>query len=201
MITENGFILENNVKLPFLGFGTYKVTERTEEIVSDALEAGYRHLDTARMYGNEKEIGNAIKNSGIRRRDLFLTTKVWKDDLGYDNTLRSFEASLNDLGVQYLDLFLIHWPKTTPESDWKPVLTETWKAMERLYEVLCDIVQQGLDGAVAVDDAGDAVVIGNNVVVCADGACCVTRDFHCKFLLMFSDIFSNYTNRSTIWQS
>lgn len=134
MITENGFLLENNVKLPFLGFGTYKVTENTEQIVSAALETGYRHLDTARMYGNEKEIGKAIQNSAIPRRDLFLTTKVWKDDLGYDNTLRSFEASLSDLDVQYLDLFLIHWPKMTPESDWKPVLTETWKAMERLYE-------------------------------------------------------------------
>ena len=134
MITENGFILENNITLPFLGFGTYKVTENTEKIITDALEAGYRHLDTARMYGNEKEIGNAVKNSGIPRRELFLTTKVWKDDLGYDNTLRSFDASIKDLGVPYLDLFLIHWPKATPDADWKPVLTETWRAMERLYE-------------------------------------------------------------------
>ena len=132
MISKNGFILENGVELPFVGFGTYKVTE--EKIILDALDAGYRHLDTARMYKNEKMIGNALKECGIHRSELFLTSKVWKGDLGYDNTLRSFEASINDLGVQYLDMFLIHWPQSTPDADWKPVLKETWKAMERLYE-------------------------------------------------------------------
>ena len=132
MIGENGFILENGVELPFVGFGTYKVTE--EKIILDALDAGYRHLDTARMYKNEKMIGNVLKECGIHRSELFLTSKVWKGDLGYDNTLRSFEASINDLGVQYLDMFLIHWPQSTPDADWKPVLKETWKAMERLYE-------------------------------------------------------------------
>ena len=132
MISKNGFILENGVELPFVGFGTYKVTE--EKIILDALDAGYRHLDTARMYKNEKMIGNALKECGIHRSELFLTSKVWKGDLGYDNTLRSFEASINDLGVQYLDMFLIHWPQSAPDADWKPVLKETWKAMERLYE-------------------------------------------------------------------
>ena len=132
MISKNGFILENGVELPFVGFGTYKVTE--EKIILDALDAGYRHLDTARMYKNEKMIGNALKDCGIHRSELFLTSKVWRGDLGYDNTLRSFEASINDLGVQYLDMFLIHWPQSTPDADWKPVLKETWKAMERLYE-------------------------------------------------------------------
>ena len=132
MISKNGFILENGVELPFVGFGTYKVTE--EKIILDALDAGYRHLDTARMYKNEKMIGNALKECGIHRSELFLTSKVWKGDLGYDNTLRSFEASINDLGVQYLDMFLIHWPQSTPDADWKPVLKETWKAMERLYD-------------------------------------------------------------------
>ena len=132
MIGENGFILENGVELPFVGYGTYKVTE--EKIILDALDAGYRHLDTARMYKNEKMIGNALKECGIHRSELFLTSKVWKGDLGYDNTLRSFEASINDLGVQYLDMFLIHWPQSAPDADWKPVLKETWKAMERLYE-------------------------------------------------------------------
>lgn len=132
MISEKGFVLENNVELPFLGFGTYLVKD--EKIILDALEAGYRHLDTARRYENEKMIGNAIKQSGIQRRELFLTSKVWKTDLGYDNTLRSFEASLSDLGVQYLDMFLVHWPQSAPDADWKPVLTETWKAMERLYD-------------------------------------------------------------------
>lgn len=132
MIGEKGFILENDMELPFLGYGTYKVHD--EKIILDALESGYRHLDTARRYENEKMIGNAIQNSGIHRRELFLTSKVWKTDLGYDNTLRSFEASVKDLGVQYLDLFLVHWPQSAPDADWKPLLKETWKAMERLYD-------------------------------------------------------------------
>ncbi|MBR4934612.1 MAG: aldo/keto reductase [Anaerotignum sp.] len=132
MIGANGFVLDKGVEMPFTGFGTYKVHD--EKIILNALEAGYRHLDTARRYENEKMIGNALKNCGIPRRELFLTSKVWKTDLGYDNTLRSFEASLNDLGVNYMDLFLIHWPQSSPDADWKPVLTETWKAMERLYD-------------------------------------------------------------------
>ncbi|MBR3910686.1 MAG: aldo/keto reductase [Anaerotignum sp.] len=132
MIGEKGFILENGVELPYIGYGTYLVTE--EKAILNALESGYRHLDTARRYENEKMIGNAIKNCGIPRRELFLTSKVWKTDLGYDSTLRSFEASLEDLGVQYLDLFLVHWPQSARNADWKPALTETWKAMERLYD-------------------------------------------------------------------
>ena len=132
MIGANGFVLDKGVEMPFTGFGTYKVHD--EKIILNALEAGYRHLDTARRYENEKIIGNALKDCGIPRRELFLTSKVWKTDLGYDNTLRSFEASLKDLGVQYLDLFLVHWPQSSPDADWKPVLTETWRAMERLYD-------------------------------------------------------------------
>ena len=132
MIGANGFVLDKGVEMPFTGFGTYKVHD--EKIILNALEVGYRHLDTARRYENEKLIGNALKNCGIPRRELFLTSKVWKTDLGYDNTLRSFEASLNDLGVNYMDLFLIHWPQSAPDADWKPILTETWKAMERLYD-------------------------------------------------------------------
>lgn len=134
MISETGFLLENGVELPFLGFGTYQIKEKGEEIITRALEAGYRHLDTARAYGNEQEIGRAIRQSALPRRDLFLTSKVWKDDLGYDSTLRSFEASIKDLGVNYLDLFLIHWPLPHPKADWKRSDAETWKALERLYD-------------------------------------------------------------------
>lgn len=132
MIGEKGFVLENGVELPFLGFGTYLVKE--ERILLDALQAGYRHLDTARRYENEKEVGQAVKNCGLHRRELFLTSKVWKTDLGYDQTLRSFDASLQDLGVNYLDLYLIHWPLPYPGADWKPLITESWRALERLYE-------------------------------------------------------------------
>ena len=132
MIDKKGFVLENGEELPFVGFGTYLVKE--EKIILDALEAGYRHIDTARRYENEKMIGNALKTCGIPRRELFLTSKVWKTDLGYDKTMRSFEASINDLGVQYLDMFLIHWPMPHPGADWKPLVTESWKALEQLYE-------------------------------------------------------------------
>ena len=110
MISEKGFVLENGTELPFLGFGTYLVQE--EKIILDALASGYRHIDTARRYENEKMVGNALQQCGIPRRELFLTSKVWKTDLGYDKTMASFEASLRDLQVQYLDLFLIHWPVT-----------------------------------------------------------------------------------------
>ena len=132
MISEIGFVLENGTELPFLGFGTYLVQE--EKIILDALASGYRHIDTARRYENEKMVGNALRQCGIPRRELFLTSKVWKTDLGYDKTMASFEASLKDLQVQYLDLFLIHWPLPFPGADWKPLVTESWKALERLYD-------------------------------------------------------------------
>ena len=132
MISEKGFILENGTEMPFLGFGTYLVQE--EKIILDALDCGYRHIDTARRYENEKMIGNALQQCGIPRRELFLTSKVWKTDLGYDKTMASFAASLKDLQVQYLDLFLIHWPLPFPGADWKPLVTESWRALERLYD-------------------------------------------------------------------
>lgn len=132
MISEKGFVLENGTELPFLGFGTWLVKE--EKIILDALASGYRHIDTARRYENEKMVGNALQQCGIPRRELFLTSKVWKTDLGYDKTMASFEASLKDLQVQYLDLFLIHWPLPFLGADWKPLVTESWRALERLYD-------------------------------------------------------------------
>ena len=132
MISEKGFVLENGTEMPFLGFGTWLVKD--EKIILDALASGYRHIDTARRYENEKMIGNALQQCGIPRRELFLTSKVWKTDLGYDKTMASFEASLKDLQVQYLDLFLIHWPMPFPGADWKPLVTESWEALEKLYD-------------------------------------------------------------------
>ena len=132
MISEKGFILENGTELPFLGFGTWLVRE--EKIILDALASGYRHIDTAAKYENEKMIGNAIQQCGIPRRELFLTSKVWKTDLGYDKTMASFESSLENLRVQYLDLFLIHWPMPFPGTDWKPLVTGSWRALEKLYD-------------------------------------------------------------------
>lgn len=120
--------LNNGVNIPIIGFGTYKMEDSKEtiEAVTNALEVGYRHIDTASFYKNEKSIGEAIRNSGINREDIFLTTKVWNDDRGYDNTLKAFEKSVNKLGLDYVDLYLIHWPKD--------LNVETWKALERLYE-------------------------------------------------------------------
>lgn len=120
--------LHNGVKMPWLGFGTFKITEegQVEKAVLEALKVGYRHIDTAAIYGNEEGVGKAIKESGVKREEIFLTSKVWNGDQGYDSTLKAFEASLKRLGTDYLDLYLIHWPK--------PLNKETWRALEKLYK-------------------------------------------------------------------
>lgn len=134
------YTLRNGVEIPAIGFGTYKSLDvRDESIIIDAIEAGYRHFDGAAFYQNEEGVGNGIKASGIDRKELFLTSKVWKTDLGYESTLHSFEESLRKLQTDYLDLFLIHWPMNDPvagwkDDSWKPIARDTWKAMEKLYE-------------------------------------------------------------------
>ncbi|MBE5928785.1 MAG: aldo/keto reductase [Lachnospiraceae bacterium] len=128
------FVLNNGVKLPKIGFGTYRATENDgEQTILDALSVGYRYFDTASFYMNEEEIGNAIKKSGVPREDIFLASKVWKTQMGYESTLAAFEESLEKLQTDYLDLYLIHWPKTISDADWKQKLQDTWKAMEELY--------------------------------------------------------------------
>ena len=128
------FTLYNGVKIPKVGFGTYKVIDQSAQgIVETALSVGYRHLDTARMYMNEKEVGAGMAASGIARKDIFLTTKVWRDDLSYDATMASVENSLKDLGTDYLDLCLLHWPM--PETDrekWQEKDLSAWRALENL---------------------------------------------------------------------
>jgi 2,5-diketo-D-gluconate reductase A len=116
--------LNNGVAIPQLGFGTWNVGEREVEM---ALEVGYRSFDTATIYGNERGVGAAIAASGVPRDELFVATKVWEDDQGYDSTLRAFEASRDRLRLDVVDLYLIHWP--APDLDLYP---ETWRAMERL---------------------------------------------------------------------
>lgn len=120
--------LSNGVDIPVLGFGTYKMENGKEafESISYALEVGYRHIDTAKIYENEESVGEAINKSGINREEIFLTTKVWNTDRGYDNTLKAFETSLKKLNTDYVDLYLIHWPKD--------LNVETWRALERLYK-------------------------------------------------------------------
>jgi diketogulonate reductase-like aldo/keto reductase len=118
--------LHGTVDIPLLGFGVYKVTPgaETEDAVTTALDAGYRHIDTAALYRNEADVGTAIAASGIDRSELFITTKLWNSNQGYEATLAALDRSLDRLGLDYVDLYLIHWPK--------PEHTEgTWRAMEQ----------------------------------------------------------------------
>lgn len=129
------FILANGVEIPAVGFGNFRVKEGNgEQIISDAIAQGYRHLDTAAFYFNEEEVGNAVRKSGIPREEFFITSKVWRDNLGYEETHKAFEESLKKLHMDYLDLYLMHWPRPTDLSaEWKNLDVETWKAMEELY--------------------------------------------------------------------
>ncbi|MEU6113171.1 aldo/keto reductase [Streptomyces sp. NPDC047117] len=120
--------LNNGVAMPQLGFGVFQVPDdETTAAVTSALEAGYRSIDTAAVYGNETGVGRALASSGIARDDLFVTTKLWNDDQGYDATLAAFDASLAKLGLDHVDLYLIHWP--TPARD---RYLDTWRAFEKL---------------------------------------------------------------------
>lgn len=133
------FQLANGVTVPKIGFGTYKALDGDGgAVIRAALEAGYRHFDTASFYGNEEALGRAVsgfmEEKGLSRKDFFLTTKVWKEDMGYDAAIRSLEASLKRLGTDYVDLLLIHWPKLGPgDAEWKQRDLDTWKAFEELY--------------------------------------------------------------------
>lgn len=126
---DNYKILANGIKIPSIGFGTYKSGDESEtvDIVKYALNKGYRQIDTAAFYGNEEAIGKGIKESSVKREDIFLVTKVWNDNHGYSNTIKSFEESVRKLGVEYLDLLLVHWPTK--------LNSETWRAFEDLYEL------------------------------------------------------------------
>jgi diketogulonate reductase-like aldo/keto reductase len=121
--------LNNGVRMPQLGFGVFQVPDaETKAAVKAALEAGYRSIDTAAVYGNEAGVGQALTESGITRDELFVTTKLWNSAQGYDATLKAFDSSMKKLGLEQLDLYLIHWP--TPERD---KYLDTWKAFEKLY--------------------------------------------------------------------
>ena len=126
------FTLANGVEIPAVGFGTYKAADNTDEaIISEAIRQGYRHLDTAAFYFNEEAVGKAVRESGIPREEIFLTSKVWKDHLGYDSTLQEFESTCKRLGTDYLDLYLIHWPRPSDlNAEWRDLDVETWKALE-----------------------------------------------------------------------
>lgn len=117
-------------RIPQLGLGVYKVSDATAaDLVAGAIELGYRHIDTASLYRNERGVGEGVRASGAPRDELFVTTKVWNDDQGYDRTLRAFDASLDRLGLDTVDLYLIHWPAPTQDR-----YVETWRALERLRD-------------------------------------------------------------------
>ncbi len=125
----NVITLNNNVRMPQLGFGVWQVADdEAEKAVTTALECGYRSIDTAKLYRNEKGVGRALRASGIPREELFVTTKLWNDDHGYDKAMRAFDAGMRRLGLETLDLYLIHWPAPRQGK-----YVETWKALEMLY--------------------------------------------------------------------
>jgi len=119
--------LNNGVEIPLLGLGVYQAQrgDETRQAVLHALQAGYRHVDTARIYGNERDVGEALRESGVPRGEVFITTKLWNQDQGHDSTLRACERSLRELGLEYVDLYLIHWPVPSRRLD-------SWRAMETL---------------------------------------------------------------------
>lgn len=122
--------LNNGLQMPQLGYGVWRVPDEEVTVaVTKALEVGYRSIDTAKVYKNERGVGKALAASNIPREELFITTKVWNSDQGYKNTLKAFDASLERLGLDYVDLYLIHWP--TPKYD---EYVETYKALEKLYK-------------------------------------------------------------------
>jgi len=127
-MVEKYMLLNNNIKIPSIGFGTYKSgdDEETTKIIKNALKLGYKMIDTASFYNNEIGIAKGIKESGVNREDIFLVTKLWNEDHGYDKTIKAFNESLKKLQVDYIDLYLIHWPNK--------LNNETWRAFEDLYE-------------------------------------------------------------------
>jgi diketogulonate reductase-like aldo/keto reductase len=120
--------LNTGASIPLVGLGVWQTPrgDVTREVVATALRLGYRHVDTARIYGNERDVGLGVRDSGVAREQIFVTTKLWNDDQGYDSALRAFDASLSRLGLEYVDLYLLHWPVAGQRLD-------SWRALERIF--------------------------------------------------------------------
>lgn len=126
------YVLNNGVKIPVVGFGTWQTPdgEVAKTSVEAAINAGYCHIDTAAAYGNEDSVGEGIKASGVNRHDLFVTTKLWNNDHGYEAAKKAIDASLTRLGLDYVDLYLIHWPNPVGfRANWAQANAESWRAM------------------------------------------------------------------------
>ncbi len=133
---QDCYVLSNGVKIPCVGFGTWKLPndQRTVDIVKTAIDCGYRHIDTAYAYQNELSIGKAVRECGLKRSELFITSKLDNPDHGYEKTMKEFDMTMSNLGIDYLDLYLIHWPIPLAYRDcWKEMNEGTWKAFEELY--------------------------------------------------------------------
>lgn len=129
------FVMNDGNKIPCVGFGTFKIPDgdATYGCVREALKLGYRHIDTAFVYGNEQSVGKAVADSKIPREEIFVTSKLWGTDRGYKSALEGFEKSRKNLGLDYIDLFLIHWPANAKNySDWQQINCDTWKAFEEI---------------------------------------------------------------------
>ncbi len=131
------FILSDGTKIPCIGYGTWQTPSdgTTKECVKNAIEAGYRHIDTAFAYGNEAEVGEGMKASGVKREDIFLTTKHWVTSRGYEKTIEAVETSLKLLNTDYLDLYLIHWPCVEKcSAQWEEINADTWRGFEKMHK-------------------------------------------------------------------
>jgi diketogulonate reductase-like aldo/keto reductase len=129
MNDDRTFTLNTNARIPAIGFGCWQITpdSAAEEAIKAALEIGYRHIDTAKIYGNEAGVGDGIRVAGVARQELFITTKLWNEDQGYDSGLEAIDESLGKLGLDYVDLYLVHWPRTGTRAD-------AWRAMQEIYK-------------------------------------------------------------------
>lgn len=144
---KGSFVLHNGIEMPYLGLGVYQSKDGQEVInaIKWAVEAGYRHIDTAMIYRNEKGVGEGVRQCGVNREELFVVSKVWNSDQGYESTLNAYQASLDRLKLDYLDLYLVHWPV-------EGKFVETWKALESLYKAgkvraigVCNFMQHHLE--------------------------------------------------------
>lgn len=132
----DSFVMRNGKTIPCIGYGTYKTSEEeVYDAVIAAIKAGYRHIDTAAFYKNEAGVGRAVRECGVPREEIFVTSKVWNTDRGYENTKRAFAESMERLGLEYMDLYLIHWPANKKQfgDEAKKINAETWRALEELY--------------------------------------------------------------------